>query len=256
MFNIAFKTENWKAVKEAAELLALPPALRRRLLSRVGRLVIAQAKKNVKEQKTIDGSPMKPRKRMPSPQRRVYHKDKSVTYKKTNRLMLSDMVKGKWLGMQLPSDDEALVHFFGGAGRVAYKHQHGGKAAGVMRDAVIFPHNIDASKIDSTKKRQTLPSGKTGCSARKAIMLMRLGFMPFRSGFVPDQDWIMSNISAFAAAKIIRANINKIKPGQVPDKTPARPFLGVMAGQMREFREYVLAMLNEKFRAKNYQAFR
>lgn len=249
MFNICMKTENWREFKESIELLALPPAFRRRFLSRVGRVVIAQAKKNVREQKTIDGSAMAPRKRMPSKERRVYHQDKSVTYKKTNPLMLSDMVKSKWLGMKLVSDDEALVHFYRGAGRVALKHQIGGKAAGVMHDAIIFPHNIDASKINLAAPIKTLESGKTGCSARKAVMLMRLGW-------TQDQDWIMSHVSAFAAAKIIRANKDKAKHGQVPDNTPARPFLGCSGTQRQEISAYVMQTLDEKFRAKNFQGYR
>ncbi|MEI8244360.1 MAG: hypothetical protein WCI51_00935 [Lentisphaerota bacterium] len=247
MFSLV--TENWPEVKSAVEALALPPAWKRRLVSRLGRMLIAQSQKNVRTQQTIDGSSMAPRKRMPGKERRVYHKDGSVTYKKVNPLMLSDMVKSKWLGMKLVSDDEALVHFFRGVGYVAYKHQYGGKEAGLMRDAMTFPRNIEDHKINLTAARQTLESGKTGCSPRQAVMLMRLGWEQ-------DQDWIMSHVSGFAAAKIIKSKQDKVRPGQVQDNTPARPFLGVRARQMAEFREFVLASLNEKFRAKNFQGYR
>ena len=169
--------------------------------------------------------------------------------------MLSDMVKSKWLGMKMVSDDEALVHFFRNVGYVAYKHQYGGKAAGAMRDAASFPHNPDISNINLTAPRKTLASGKPGCSSRQALMLVRLGFEP-HLGFFPDQAWCMANVAGFAASKIINAKQNKIKHGKVPDNTPARPFLGVAAEQMREFREYVLAILNEPFKAKNFQGYR
>ncbi len=255
MFNFVIKSENWKAVKDTVELLALPPAYRRRFLSRVGRLVISQSQRNVRQQVTLDGAPFEPRKRMPGKERRVYHKDGSVTFKKVNPLMLSDMVKSKWLGMKMVSDDEALVHFFRGVGYVAYKHQYGGKAAGAMRDAVTFPHTPETSKINLTAPRQTLESGKPGCSARQALMLVRLGFEP-RPGFLPDQAWCMAHVAGFAAAKIISAKQNKVKQTRVADNTPARPFLGVAVEQMREFREYVLAILNEPFKAKNFQGYR
>ena len=85
----------------------LPPRLRRLWLSRMGRMAIAQAKKNVREQKTVDGSPMVPRKRKPPKIRPVYHRDGSVTQKKTHDKMLVDLVKSRWLGMDLPDEDTA-----------------------------------------------------------------------------------------------------------------------------------------------------
>ena len=86
----------------------LPSRLRRKWLSRMGRMAIAQAKKNVREQKTVDSSPMAPRKRKPPKMRPVYHRSGSVTYKKTHDKMLVDLVKSCWLGMDLPDEITAI----------------------------------------------------------------------------------------------------------------------------------------------------
>ena len=94
----------------------LPPRLRRLWLSRMGRMAIAQAKKNVWEQKTVDGSPMAPRKR-----------------RDVRKKMLTGLVKSRWIGMDLPDEDTARVKFFRNAGVVARKHQLGGRAAGATR---------------------------------------------------------------------------------------------------------------------------
>ncbi|UKI31403.1 MAG: hypothetical protein L6W00_27070 [Lentisphaeria bacterium] len=64
--------------------------------SRMGRMAIAQAKKNVREQKTVDGSPMVPRKR-----------------RDVRKKMLTGLVKSRWIGMDLPDEDTARVKFFG-----------------------------------------------------------------------------------------------------------------------------------------------
>lgn len=244
---IEFTQPKWPKIKGILEALALPPVLRRRLLTRTARLVIAQAKQNVKSQTTINGSPMVPRKRLPSKWRKVYHRDGTTTFKKANKRMLFDIVKGKYLGIKRPqTPSEALIHFFCEAGYVANKHQLGGQATGAMHDAVTFPRSIDDAKLNLTAKRQTLASGSVGCSARQSAMLLRLGVFN-------NQSWCMSNVSGFAASKIIEDKIGSAKMSKVKDTTPARPFLGVNDAQIQSYREYVMQTLHDKFRAKNYK---
>ena len=124
----------------------LPPQLRRKWLSRMGRMAIAQAKKNVREQKTVDGSPMAPRK-----------------HKEVRKKMLTGLVKSRWLGMDLPDENTARVKFFRNAGVVARKHQLGGRAAGVTRTGINYPTAFDTSKIPASLKGKhfTLESGKS-----------------------------------------------------------------------------------------------
>ena len=123
-----FVPENLREIADGLALLRLPPNLRRRLLARMGRMTIAQARKNVREQKTVDGSAMEPRKRKPPKTRKVYHKDGRITSKKTHAEMLHDIVRSKWLGVKA-DEDRATVFFFRNAGYVGYKHQTGASEA-------------------------------------------------------------------------------------------------------------------------------
>ena len=52
---IEAKASGFKKAVKMVEMLTLPPALKRKYIARMGRMVIAQTKKNVKEQEKSFG---------------------------------------------------------------------------------------------------------------------------------------------------------------------------------------------------------
>jgi len=244
--DIALKVEEIGAgLTQLAKVMALPPAFRRKLVSRLGRLAIAQAKKNVKDQKTLDGSPFAPRQT----------KDNA----RKGLPMFPKMTKSKWLGMKIQSDDESLVHFFRNVGFVAMKHQKGAQALGLTREVIDYPRPLDTSKVQTYLNNQqfTTPSGKTGCTANQAAMLIRLDFLPphLRSlpgGMAADQRFVMANVNRAQAAFLIREGRKKATRKTIPANMPARPFLGASKEQIREWRDVLTQAVAAKFRAKDY----
>lgn len=211
----------------------LPPRLRRLWLSRMGRMAIAQAKKNVREQKTVDGSPMAPRKRKPPKIRPVYHRDGSVTQKKTHDKMLVDLVKSRWLGMDLPDEDTARVKFFKGAGIVAFRHQYG-ISEKVVRKAVgdLF------SKEEMTPGT---PESYNKVNRTVAIELIKCGVK--QSVMEIQRTWTVFQASVYLA---------KIKTGWTI-QVPARPFLGLDEEQKIAMGDAIMAGIYNRFKAKNHE---
>lgn len=239
----------------------LPSRLRRKWLSRMGRMAIAQAKKNVREQKTVDSSPMAPRKRKPPKMRPVYHRSGSVTYKKTHDKMLVDLVKSCWLGMDLPDENTARVKFFRGAGIVARKHQLGGRAAGAKQTGINYRRAFDWAKIPESLKGThfALPDGSSGCSAHQAATLIRLDYIPPRlrkampGGGSAALEYLMRNISRKLAIFLIAEGVKRAGKTKLPDGTPARPFLGLDEPQMVEMGDAIMAGIYDRFKAANHK---
>lgn len=225
-----FVPENLREIADGLALLRLPPNLRRRLLARMGRMTIAQARKNVREQKTVDGSAMEPRKRKPPKKRRVWHPDGRFSFKKTHPEMLYDMVKSKWMGLKL-GEDRATVFFFRGTGYVAYKHQTGSP------EAYKFVKAEDAFPIESRDPH--FREFWKPCTEAQALALIAC--------FPADVNWIMKNLKQGDAYRILKRARNSwtIEP-------PARPFLGVSDERKRLWGKELLAGIYGKFKAKNH----
>lgn len=222
------KKGGFKEALDTIKLLSLPPGLRRKYLARMGRMGIAQTKKNIRDQKTVSGAPMKARKREAPKERPVYHRDRSVTMKKGHKKMLVDMVKGKNLGVKV-FDDEAKVQFFRNVGYVAYRHQHGGEEAFSLKIKAQFP------QADYSRK----------CNDSQAVALARIGL--FQNGKRVGKEWIMTHITVGHAAKILQ---ERKAAWAIP--TPARPFLGANQRQISAWGDLLMGSLNERFRAKQY----
>lgn len=241
---IQLQVPSFRSVVEAVELLAMTPARKRRYLSRVARMVIAQSKKNVQEQKTLDGTPMAPR------------KNSSKTGK-----MLKGLVKGKWLGVKMPDENTTQLFFFRNAGIVARKHQLGGREAGIERESLRYKRDIDSGKISKRlmNTRFTV-RGMTGCSANHAAMLLRLEYLPPQvfaglPGYgVAGIEHVMQNVTRKQALFLIGKAKERTGTTKVPDNTPARPFLGAAAEQMEKFKEVIYDDLDKNFRAKNFSS--
>lgn len=101
------KMTGMKSALKKIEALSLTPKERRLYLSRIGRMAIAQAQKNVKDQKTVDGRPFAPR---------------APGHKKGP--MLKKMVRTKWMKLKV-EDFSSTIYFLRGVGYVAGKHQRG-----------------------------------------------------------------------------------------------------------------------------------
>ena len=229
MIEFDVKTGGFKQAMETAKLLSLPPNLKKRYLARVGRLVIAQAKKNVKEQKTVSGSPMKPRSREPDKERVVHHRNKSLSVKKVHKNMLNDLVKGKWLRVESLDTGEARLGF-GRVGDTAYRHQHGTDTWFELKTKMRFP------AADYEKK----------CNEQQAMALMSAGFLI--NGKKAPRDLIMRMVTVGQAA----AALNSRKQAW-SIKTPARPFLGANDKQISQFGDAIMNSLEERFRAKQHE---
>ena len=198
---------NLREIANAVLADLLPPRLKRLWMARMGRMVIAQAKKNVAEQKTVDGTAMTSRKRPPAPTRPVYHRDKSVTRKKTHQKMLVDLVKSKFLRVDVSTEDKAVVGFTGGAGTVAFRHQHG-IAEKVVREQVGSLFTVEEMTPGSKESYNPV-------SKKAAIELIKCGVG--LSVIEIQRGW-----TAFQAA----VYLGKMKTSW-DVTTPARPFLGI-----------------------------
>ena len=214
--------------------MMLPPRMRRLWLARMGRMVIAQAQKNVREQKTVDGKPMTPRKREPPARRAVYHRNGGKTFKKTHPEMLFDLMKSKWIGVRLVSDDEAKVSFFRNAGVVASKHQFGTTEVFYReQEDLFFPEEV------RTPRNRAYWAYCTPEQARFMI----------RCGFPKKEQWIVTHLHAGQAYNIVR----KIKKSW-DISVPARPFLGMDEKQKRVIGDALMNGIYERFKTKNHSS--
>ncbi|MDD5699035.1 MAG: hypothetical protein PHH77_10510 [Victivallaceae bacterium] len=217
------------AAIEAVKLLSLDGRLKHKLLVRLGRMGIAQAKKNVRDQKTVDGTAMKARKRPPPRERLVYHRDGSATAKKAHADMLHDLVANKWLGLKF-DEDEVTLHFFRNAGYVAWRHQYGADTYYKLVIQAKFP------EADYKKK----------CNRQQALELVKAGLR--QNGRLVSREWIMQHITVEHALNLLKQVKRSWKIA-----TPARPFLGAGPEQIRIWGKAIMTDLEARFRAKQYR---
>lgn len=229
---ITIRPPDLREIARGVALMRLPPNLRKRLLARMGRLTVAQAQKNVREQKTVDGSRMTPRKRKPPKKRRVYHKGGTFSWKRTHPEMLHDLVRSKWLGVKADSD-KATVSFFRNTGCVGYKHQWGTtevymreKIAGLFPPETRSPHFREFWEPCGEKQAQAIAGG----------------------GFPQSVEWCMEHLRAGDAFRLY--SCMKMKWDIT---VPARPFLGVPDETKRVWSDELLRGIYERFKAKNHK---
>jgi hypothetical protein len=232
---IELKTGRFKEAQEVLDLMALGPRLKRKLLARTGRMVIAQTKKNQREQKTVSGTPMKPRSQNSRLRTKMFRK----------------MVKGKYLGVKLLSDIEAKVHFFRNAGIVARKHHDGYKDT---YDYYDYPGAFDTSKVQTRLNKEV---GPKGCTANLAATLIRLQYLPphlrvLPGGAAAQLRYVMQNMSRKQALFLISEGKKRTQKKRGTYEVPARPVLGVNDSQRMRFGQELMSSLEQRFRAKQY----
>ncbi|UDQ97952.1 phage virion morphogenesis protein [Lentisphaerota bacterium WC36G] len=229
MSNITFDLQNVDSLLHNMSRLKMKPRERKLYVSRIARMVIAQAKKNVKEQKNVDGSPMEPRKRKPPKQRAVYNNYKFRRWKKTHKKMFVDMVKSSYL--RVKADDWGAVVSFGKATMIAERHHYG------------------SNQHFSLKINESLFSGNDNklCNEEQAKELVRCGYLV--NGVFADPKLIQKMITVRYAKKFVQDRNND--SWNIP--TPKRQILGVTEKQVENFGIEIMNSMCEKFSYKNHE---
>ena len=222
MIRIKATQSNWTEVRRTLDMLSLDPARRRRLLMRLGRMVVAQGQRNIKEQKTVDGAQFAPRSR---------RSDKRGP-------MLKRLMRSKWAKVRMVNGFASEVFFLRGVGYVARKHQEGGdEEFRRERHAKLFA-------ADELTPGRAYFGRK--CNERQATELVRCGFRD-KGGRRRSRPWIMENVTVGQAVEYLKAT----KESWVV-KVPARPFLGISEAQRRRMIDVLYAGIDAKFRAKDH----
>ena len=187
-------------LREQLDILALPPKQKRKLVRMMATDVRKQARQNIRQQRTVSGSPMAPRKDT-----------------RNKRKLLRRM--GKPMVIFNKSNHEAVVGFKGNkAGVIASKHQHG------------TSERMTATKAE---KRAGTPDYKDRADRKQAKSLIQEGYrlpVPGKNGRTKlkrvSQKWIRENMSCGQAGLILRMMRNEKSKQSWTMTTPARPFLG------------------------------
>ena len=211
------EASSFKNALEMIEVLTLPANVKRRLLARIGRMAIAQAQKNVRDQKTVDGTAMTPR------------KDGSGLD------MFHYLYRSKWIGLKV-ADEQAKVFFpskastrkegkIAAQGYVAAKHHHGADEVWKME-----------------KKMQLYPRSAWFklCNDAQALDLIRCGYGKPKSQ-------IMKSVTVGDAINWLNAH----KDSWVIRVAP-RPVLGANQEVRKLWGDKLMGDIRERFRAKNY----
>ena len=210
-----FKVEasSFKNAKEMINALMLPANVKRRLLSRIGRMVIAQAQKNVREQKTVNGLPMIPRKR-----------NRKGKIKKTGP-MFPKLTKSKSIRVVFSDEFVARVGFTRNTGYVAGKHHRGSDEIWKMdRKKELYPHS------DWYKR----------CNAAQAKHLKKCGYEM-------SELQITRRVTVGDAINWLNAH-----PDSWVIRVARRPILGASEEAQKLWAEALMGDIRERFRAKSY----
>ena len=184
---------------EQLDILRLEPKDKRRLVKMMATDVRKDSRQNIKQQKTVSGAPMAPRKN-----------------KKNKRKLLRRM--GRPMVVYNKSNEEAVVTFKGSKAYVPSKHQHG-----------------STERMTATKaaKRAGTPDYDAPANRAQAKSLIEEGYrlpVPGKRGRKKlkrvSQKWIRENMTIGQAGLILRMLRDDQGKQSWTIKTPARPFLG------------------------------
>lgn len=215
---IQFDVKNALAVSDRLKLAMMPPERRKRLLEKVMRQAVKDAKQNLRNQQTPDGKPWKKR-------------------QQGRRKMLRKM--GRGLKVQASSNEGVASWKDKTAGKNAYKHQYG------------LPEIYTKAKARKRSNQAKDAADQNGPATRhQARLLRRLGYSITTGKKVkrtrkPGLAWIQKNMSYEQAGKTLQMLIAE-KRNKAAGKTsweitvPARPFLEIDTG-------FVINALVEEF---------
>ena len=208
---------------EQLDILALKPKDRRRLVRMMASDVRKQARQNIRQQKTVSGTAMSPRKDT-----------------RNKRKLLRGLAKPMVVFNQ--SNDEAVVSFKGKAGVIASKHQHG------------HSERMSASKA---AKRAGTPNYSAPANREQAKSLIAEGYrlpVPAKGGKTKlkrvSQKWIREHMSNGQAGLILRLLRGDSRKTSWSMTTPARPFLGADEQDAEQMLQQLAKQALNKLRAK------
>ena len=188
---------------QSLELLQLPPASRFRVLRKAGQQVRKISRDNLRQQKTVGGSRMAPRK-----------SGKGKLLKKIGKNITTDT-----------SDTKVDVTWKNRLeGMIAYRHQEG------------VPETFSAKKM---QKIYGKPDYNQPATRKQAKALLEAGFRVYagktRTGKTksrrPSQKWIIENLTMGYAGMMVRTLRDEQPASSWTVNTPARAFLGVKEEQ-------------------------
>lgn len=200
---IEFDLKNATSVADRLKLAMMPPERRKRLLEKVMRQVIKDARQNIKAQQSPDGKPWKKR-------------------QQGRKKMLRRM--GRGLKSEISATKGTVRWKDKTAGRNAYKHQYG------------LPEIYTKAKARKRSSKAKDAADQNGPATRhQARLLRRLGYSITTGKKVkrtrkPGLAWIQKNMSFEQAGKTLQMLIAE-KRNKRTGKTsweitvPARPFL-------------------------------
>lgn len=247
---ITIRPPDLREIARGVALMRLPPNLRKRLLARMGRLTIAQAQKNVREQKTVDGKPFRKRQKLldweAKERERIEEKGgkMGIAPKSYRRPMLVNLVRTRWMAVNA-TPEKATVFFptnrkitdqWGkthSQGYIASKHQFG--------STELFYREQEDQYFREEHKKPHFQEYWQPCTEQQALYLIRYGF----PGNVRQ---IMERVSAGKAY-----NIARMLKRSYQVTVPARPFLGVPDETKRVWSDELLRGIYERFKAKNHK---
>lgn len=213
---ITFDIRGALSLQKQLEVLRMPTALRRRLLSRTAKEVIKDSKKRVRNQTDLNGNPFEERKR------------------KRRRKMLSGLAKRQKV---VRNDGTAATIGFNKSNdaRIAAKHQFGDEQ---MVSASSLPKGNSSKNGDATR--------------RQAKALLEAGYKIPRKGGKgtkkPSQKWIMENLTVGKAGAILRWLRDQDETAKTSWKVklPARSFLGASNEEVTRYVEQIMNQIKQE----------
>ena len=184
---------------ESLELMTLPPATRFRIFKKTGQAIRKKARENIRAQKTVKGSPMKPR-----------QDGKKRVLARMGRGLITQTTKN---GVKVTWKQSLTA-------QIAYRHQHG------------IPESFTAAKMLKIFGR---PDYKKPATRKQAKALIKEGFKVYAGktgggsskSKRPSVRWIIENLNMGYAGLMLRNLISAEIKSRWQVKVPARPFLGV-----------------------------
>ncbi|MCL8302177.1 phage virion morphogenesis protein [Pseudomonas mosselii] len=216
--NLAMDVRGLLDAQAQLDLLALPPKLRRRLLNRLGTRVRSQARKRIRNQQNLDGSPFAPR------------RDPEAGRKKMEAGL------GKLLQVTRVDADEAVLGWKNNLTSWVASQQHNGAS--------------ERRTAQQMRRWNRVEEGAK-CTEKQAKRLRRLGFRVRQEGKKrlsrPAVSWILANVSYMQAGVLIRVLDEERGESTGAQsweiKLPKRQFLG--AGNEDENRQLLSHLLDQ-----------
>ncbi len=220
MKSITLNIEGQLPLKRQMQLLAMPKALRRRLLNKVAKKVISHSKKRVRSQTDLKGQAF------------------AKHSKGRKRKMLAR------LSRQLK-----VTQLTGAAATIGFNNKVLGKIAADHQFGSSQTMNKDSFKSsDTAAKNYHKPATRKQARALRQANY-RVGKKKGRKGKKPSLKWVTSHLTIGQAGVIIktlRLEAGERLKNRWTTKLPARSFLGATAGEVSQHVESIFKQMKQE----------